>query len=102
MITHTIDQFILEPKSKQEKNQSYKFKEFAKTLNFVIVKKSLARDTPSEFAWYKICKYQMDLASIVENTERARLCHRRTDGQTDGQGETSNPSPPLQPRWAGV
>ena len=38
MITHTIDQFILDPKSKQEKSQSYKFKEFAKTLNLVIVK----------------------------------------------------------------
>ena len=32
MITHITDQFILDPK--QDKNQSYKFKEFAKTSFF--------------------------------------------------------------------
>ena len=33
----------------------------------------------------KMCKYEMDPASIVEDTERILS----TDGQTDGQGETS-------------
>ena len=34
MITHTTDQFILDPKSKQDK---VKFIEFAKTSNFLIL-----------------------------------------------------------------
>ena len=45
-----------------------------------------------------MCKYVMDLMSIVEDTERTRFCpqmDRRTDGLmdrwTDGQGETSIP-----------
>ena len=41
-----------------------------------------------------MCKHEMDLASIVEDTEWTRLCPQ-TDGQTerqmDGQGETSIP-----------
>ena len=37
----------------------------------------------------KMCKYEMDLASIVEDTEWTPFCtvHRRADGQ----GETSIP-----------
>ena len=34
----------------------------------------------------KMCKYEMDPMSIVENTEQTRFCpqtERRTDGQTD-------------------
>ena len=41
-----------------------------------------------------MCKYEMDPMSIVEDTERTQFCpqtDRRTDGQTDGQGETSIP-----------
>ena len=47
-------------------------------------------------------KYYMDPTSIVEDTERTRICSqtdRRTDGRTDGQGETS--IPPFQLRWSG-
>ena len=47
----------------------------------------------------KMCKYEMDPTSIVEDTERTRFCpqtDRRTDGQTDGRRETS--IPPLQLR----
>ena len=29
----------------------------------------------------KICKYEMDTASIVENTEWTQFCPRGTDGQ---------------------
>ena len=39
-----------------------------------------------------MCKYEMDLASIVEDTEQTQFCpqtDRWTDGRTDGQGETS-------------
>ena len=30
----------------------------------------------------KMCKYEMDPASIVEDTEQTRFAYRRTDGQT--------------------
>ena len=47
-----------------------------------------------------MCKYEMDLASIVEETERTRfkrLMVWQTDGQmdrgTNGKGETSIPPP---------
>ena len=39
----------------------------------------------------KMCKYEMDPTSIVEDTDWTRFCPQR-DGQTDGQGETSIPS----------
>ena len=37
-----------------------------------------------------MCKYEMDPASIVEDTELTRFCPQ-TDRRTDGQGETSIP-----------
>ena len=36
----------------------------------------------------KMCKYEMDPMSIVEDTERTRFCPQ-TDRRTDGQGDTS-------------
>ena len=42
----------------------------------------------------KMCKYEMDPTSIVEDTKRTRFCP-----QTDGQGETS--IPPFQLCWSG-
>ena len=46
----------------------------------------------------KMCKYGMDPASIVEDTERARFCPP-TDRQTNGRRETSKPT--FQLRWSG-
>ena len=46
-----------------------------------------------------MCKNDMDLASIVEDTEQTPFCPQ-TDRRTDGQGETSIPA--LQLRWSGV
>ena len=46
----------------------------------------------------KMCKYEMDLMSIVEDTERTRFCPQ-TDRRTDGQGDTS--IPPFQLPWSG-
>ena len=43
----------------------------------------------------KMCKYEMDLASVVEDAERTRFCPQmdgEMDGHTDGQGETSIPA----------
>ena len=46
----------------------------------------------------EMCKYEMDPSNIVEDTEQTKFCPRTgrricilTDGQTDGQGETSIP-----------
>ena len=39
----------------------------------------------------KMCKYEMDPTSMVEDTERTRFCPQ-TDRRTDGQGETSIPT----------
>ena len=44
-----------------------------------------------------MCKYEMDLASIVEDTERTEFCPQ-TDGQTDGRRETNIS---FQLRWSG-
>ena len=48
----------------------------------------------------KVCKYEMDLVSILEDTERTRFCtqtDRRMDGQTGGQTDKVKPVYPLQP-----
>ena len=70
-------------------SQSYKFKEFAKSSNFLILMTTL-QATQLLKLFDKMCKYEMDLAGIVEDTERTRFCPQ-TDGRTDGQGETSIP-----------
>ena len=52
----------------------------------------------------KMCKYKMDPASIVEDTERTRFCpqtDRQTDRQTEGQTDKVKLAYPLQIRWAG-
>ena len=46
----------------------------------------------------KMCIYEMDPLSIVEDTEQTRFC-AQTDRWTDGQGETS--IPPFQLPWSG-
>ena len=90
---------ILDPKSKGE--QSYKFKEFAKITNFWILKQTLHATHLKLLD--KMCKYEMDPTSIVEDTARTRLCpqtDRLTDGQTDGQTRR-NQYTPFQIGWSG-
>ena len=41
-----------------------------------------------------MCKYEMDPASIVEDTERTRFC-TQTDGQTDKRTDDVKPVSPL-------
>ena len=90
---------------KRRQSQSYKLKTFAKISNFYILKRAL-HTTHLLKLLDKMCKYEMDPMSIVEDTERTRFCpptDRRTDGRTDGradgQGDTS--IPPYQLRWSG-
>ena len=81
----------------RRQSQSYKFKEFAKISNFWILKQALHAIHLLKLL-DKMCKYEMDPMSIVEDTERTRFCPQ-TDRRTDGQGETS--IPPFQLRWSG-
>ena len=80
---HIIDQFIFDPKPKQDKVKDTKFKEFAKTFNS---KKKITCETPYEVA----CHYSV---------------HRWTDGQTDGRTkgwmDKVKPVYPLQLCWVG-
>ena len=83
---------------KTRQSQSYKFKEFTKISNILIWKQRLH---VTHLLLDKMCKYEMDPMSIVEDTEWTRFCpqtDRQTDGRTDGQGETS--IPPFQLRWS--
>ena len=71
---------ILDPKSKEDKVKVTNLK-----LNFCILKWAL-HATHLLKLLDKMCKYEMDPMSIVEDTERTRFCpqtDRRTDGQTD-------------------
>ena len=77
---------------KRRQSQSYKFKKFAKIQNFWILKWTL-HATHLLKLLDKMCKYEMDPMSVVEDTERTRFCP-----QTDGQGDTS--IPPFQLRWS--
>ena len=70
---------------KRRQSQSYKFKEFAKITSVWILKQTL-HATHLLKLLDKMCKYEMDLTSVVEDTERTRFCpqrDKRTDGQTD-------------------
>ena len=77
---------------KRRQSQSYKFKKFAKILKRALHATHLLKLLD------KMCKYEMDPMSIVEDTERTRFCPQ-TDRRTDGQGDTS--IPPFQLRWSG-
>ena len=57
---------------KRRQSQSYKFKEFAKISNFRILKQTLHATHLKLID--KMCKYEMDPMSIVEDTERTRFC----------------------------
>ena len=69
-----------------------------KTKSKVTNLKNLPKFTPSEVE-NRMCKYEIDLTSIVEDTEWTRICPQM-DGRTDGQDETSIHSSQLH--WSGV
>ena len=58
---------------KRRQSQTYKFKEFAKISNVWILKQPL-HATHLLKLLDKMCKYEMDPMSIVEDTERTRFC----------------------------
>ena len=69
----------IESQVKPRQSQSYKFEKLAK--NFEILQKS-SHATHLLKLLNKLCKYEMDPASIVDVTERTRFCPQ-TDGQMD-------------------
>ena len=84
---------ILDPKSKEG---SYKFKEFAKLSNFLILKEilhgtQLLTCANMTWIWRVLLRIQRGHDSVHRQT------YGQTDGWTDGQGETS--IPPFWLRW---
>ena len=94
---HTVECCYNAVQVKRRQSQRYKFKKFAKISNFWILKWVL-HATHLLKLLDKMCKYEMDTMSIVEDTERTRFCPQ-TDRRTDGQGDTS--ILPFQLRWSG-
>ena len=88
MITHTTDSYRIPSQSYTQLHT----KEFAKTSNFGILHKTL-RETHLLKSLDKMCKYEMDPASIVEGTVWT-WCHP----QTDRKDETI--ITPFQLRWS--
>ena len=78
--------------SQVKTRQSYKFKEIAKTSIFLFLKK-IHMTHPLKLL-DKMCKYEMDPLSIMEDTEQTRFCPQ-TDRRTRWNQYT-----PLQLRWA--
>ena len=72
-------------------------------FKFFNYEKSITHDTPSDVT-DKMCKYEMDPASIVEDTERTRFCSKtekwtdlQTERQTDGETDKVKPVYPTSP-----
>ena len=76
----------MDPKSKEDKVKVTNLKNSPK---FQILKQAL-HATHLLKLLDKMCKYEMDPMSILEDTERTRFCPQ-TDRWTDGQGDTSIP-----------
>ena len=83
MITHSIESYWI---PSQKKTKSI----------FLILKQTL-HATHLLKLLEKMCKYELDPTSIVEDTERTPFCPQ-TDRGTDGLGETN--IPPFQLRWS--
>ena len=81
-------------KVKGRQSQSYKFKKIAKISNFWILKRAL-HATHLLKLLDKMCEYEMDPMSILEDTEWTRFCPQ-TDRRTRWYQYT-----PFQLRWSG-
>ena len=91
-----IDQFILNPKSKEDKVKMTNLTNFPKLQIFKFWRKKTLHATHLLKLLDKMCKYEMDLASIVEDTERTGFCPQtQTDWRTRWNQYT-----PFQLRWA--
>ena len=84
----------LDPKSKEDKVKVTNLKNSPKFLNFWILKRAL-HATHLLKLLDKMCKYEMDPMSIVEDTELTRFCPQ-TDRRTRWYQYT-----PFQLRWSG-
>ena len=85
------------PQVKTRPSQKYKFKEFAQTSNFLILKKTSHAAHLLKLL-DKMCIYEMELVSVVEDTEQTPFCpqmDRRTNGQKDNVKPVYPPSTSL-------
>ena len=85
---------ILDPKSKEDNVKVTNLQKFAKISNFWILKWAL-HATHLLKLLDKMCKYEMDPMSILEDTERTQFCPQ-TDRRTRWYQYT-----PYQLRWSG-
>ena len=83
-----------EVKRRQIQSQSYKFTEFGKISNLWVL-----HVTHLLKMFDKMCKYEIDPASVVEDTKPTWFCPR--DGQTD-RWTRWNQYTPFQISWSGV
>ena len=65
---HTTEQFILDPKSKQDNMKVTNLKNLPKLQIFLILNKTLQVTYLLKLT-DMVCRYEMNLASIVEDTE---------------------------------
>ena len=96
MIIHSIESYWI-PSQKKTKSKLQILKNSPKFHICKILKQTL-HATHLLKLLDKMCKYEMDPTSTVEDTEGTGFCPQ-TDRQTDRQGETS--IPPFQLRWSG-
>ena len=97
------------PMSKQDKVKVTHLKILPKIQILVFCKNLYRGHTFGSSLIRWMCKYEMDLASIVEATAQTWFCpqingqmDRRTDGWTDGQTDGRETSiPPFQLPWSG-
>ena len=97
MITHIIESYWIPSQKTKSKLQIWRICQNFKFLNQTLYVTHLLK------LLHKMCKYEMDPTSIVEDTERTRFCpqtdrqtDRRTDRRTDGQTDKLKPVyPPL-------
>ena len=82
--------FILDPKSKHDKVKVTN----VKILSKLPILKQTLHATHLMKLLDKMCKYKMDLVSIVLDTELTRFCSQ-LDGWTDGQTDKVKPVYPL-------
>ena len=94
---------ILDPKSKEDKVKVINLK-FRQNLNFLKILTQTLHATHLLNLLDKLCKYEKDLTSIVEDTERTRFypqMDRRTDGKTDKVKPVYTLLPTSLNRWRG-
>ena len=86
MITHTIDSYQIPSQNKTK--WKLRIWKFAQNSNFIILQKIITRHTFWSCLVRCVNLLEMDLASIVEVTERTRFCPQTTDIWSDWETDS--------------